>query len=110
VAGSAVTVTTLGIGTAMWFVGSKARDEKESIRDRITRDTAGKGCGKLTNHPECEAFGEADRRRAAFSNAATGLFIAGGIFAAATLGYVAYEKDRVSLSITTGGAVGRYVW
>jgi hypothetical protein len=110
VTGAALTVTAFGIGAALGAVGSIARDDKDVIRARIMEDTRGLGCGKFTNHPECEAYGEVDRRRAAFSNAATGFFIAGGIFAAATVGYAAYEKDRVSVSITTGGAVGRYVW
>jgi hypothetical protein len=110
VAGSALTVAGIGTGAACWLVGSAARDEMEGIQARITKDTRGKVCGKLTNHPECEAFGEADQRRSVFSNAATGLFIIGGIAAAATLGFAAYEKNRMSLSITAGGAVGRYVW
>jgi hypothetical protein len=110
VTGAGLTVTSVGVGAACWFVSSMAHAEAESIQARILADTSGKGCGTLSNHPECEAFGEADTRRATFTNAATGLFIAGGIVAAATLGYAAYEKDRVSVSITTTGAVGRYVW
>jgi hypothetical protein len=110
VTGAALTVATVGGGAASWLVGSMAHDQADLIQARILADTSGKGCGKLSNHPECEAFGAADRRRVAFINAATGLFIAGGIVAAATLGYTAYEKDRVSVSITAGGAVGRYAW
>jgi hypothetical protein len=110
VTGSALTVTTIGIGAALWAAGSIAQDNKETLRARIMADTRGEGCGKFTNHAECEAFGEGDRRRVAFLNGATGFFIAGGILAAATVGYAAYEKDRVSISVTTGGVIGRYVW
>jgi hypothetical protein len=110
VTGSALTVTAFGIGAALGAAGSTAQDDKETLRARIMEDTRGEGCGKFTNHPECEAYAEADWRRVAFSNAATGFFIAGSILAAATVGYAAYEKDRVSVSITTSGAVGRYAW
>lgn len=110
ITGSALTITAFGIGGALWGVGAIARDEKEAAQIRITADTRGKGCGKITNHPECATFVGADERRVAFSNAATGVFIAGGILAAATLGYTAYEMDRVRFSITMGGAAGGYVW
>jgi len=111
VTGLAVAVSALGGGAACSVVASVAREEAAAMRARILADVgAAKGCGKLSNHPECELFGETERRRAAFTDAATGLFIAGGIVAAATLGYIAYEKDRVSVSITAGGAVGRFLW
>lgn len=111
VTGAAVAVSTLGGGAACSVVASMAREEVAAMRARILVDVgAAKGCGKLSNHPECELFGETERRRAAFTNAATGLFIAGGIVAAATIGYIAYENDRVSVSIAAGGVVGRFLW
>ncbi|MCK6587018.1 MAG: hypothetical protein L6Q76_05475 [Polyangiaceae bacterium] len=110
ITGSVLTITAFGIGGALWGVGAIARDEKETAQIRIMADTRGKGCGKETHHPECATFVGADEKRVAFSNAAIGVFIAGGILAAATIGYTAYEKDRVSISITMGGAAGGYVW
>jgi len=110
VTGSAAIVTTLGVGAALWRIGEIAGDEKHVIQARVMEDTRGEGCGKLTNHPECEALGRADKRRAAFSNAATAFFISGSIAAVTTLVYIAYESDRVSVSITATGATGRYIW
>lgn len=110
VTGAAVTVATFGVGVGFSFSSSMAEYESESTRARIEDATLGRGCRELTDHPECGDYVEADRRKVAFSKAASGLFVAGGVVAAATLLYVAHERGRVSASVTTSGAAVRYLW
>jgi hypothetical protein len=107
--GGSLAITALGMGTVFFAIGDIAAKEQADAKKAALAATDGVGCGKL-RHETCQTFTALDARRVTFVNASTGAFVAASVLGAATLGYAAFEKDRVSVSASVGGIVGRYTW
>lgn len=111
VLGGAATLTVAGIGAALRVNGEIAKDEAADIKQTILGDPNGAACGDPYDHHRlCNAFQRAEHSRAVNTNASTALFVVSGVLAAGTIGYLAYEFDRVRVSPTLGGVVGSVLW
>jgi hypothetical protein len=97
------------VGTVFYALADVAAKEQGDAEKAALSATDGAGCGKL-RHGACSTFIALDARRVALVDASTVSFIIATVLATATVGFVAYEKDRGSLAISAGGAVGRFVW
>lgn len=110
--GGGMSVTAASLGIVFRVLRDDAEDEEAAMFARILSEQkpAGLGCGRASYHEDCDLLRDMDAKRAAFGSVSTGSFVALGVLAAATIGYAAYEKDRVSLMPTMGGVMGRYSW
>jgi hypothetical protein len=111
--GGALAVTAASLGVVFQVVSHQAGEGAEETLARVEREQSppGLGCGKIEYHREgCNEFARLETRHVAFGDAAIGAFIASGVFGAAALGYAVYENNRVKITPSLGGIVGRYTW
>lgn len=109
--GTALVVVGINSGVILRVAADEALEESTALKELIIREAPGIACANHTDwHPRCLERIRLGERYVTYSDASTAAFIAAGVVAAGTIGFAAFEVDRVSLAPTIGGFVGRYQW
>lgn len=110
VVGGVLASTGVALGVTFTVNANSASASEKEVHDSIIN--AGQDCGDapVNQPPACADYVHFGGIHARNHNAAVWSFIGAGAFTVGTLGYVIFEKRRVSVRPTLSGMVWRYQW
>jgi hypothetical protein len=107
--GGALAVGAATVGAVMKIEANDAKAQADSMLRAVIQEN-GWHCSQFEHESRCSQIAELDAKHAVLTNAATAVFIGTGVIAAGTLGYVAFEVNRVRIKPVVGGVVGTVTW
>jgi hypothetical protein len=109
--GTTLTIIGVSSGTMLRIAADDNLERTTALVELINREKPGISCGNPAWwHPRCPERVRLDRLYVAYANASTAAFVVTGVRAAATIGFAAYETDRVTIKPTIGGLLGSFQW
>jgi hypothetical protein len=109
--GTTLTIIGVSSGIMLRIAAADNLERTTALVELINREKPGIACGNPAWwHPRCPERVRLDRLYVAYANASTAAFIVTGVTAAATIGFAAYETDRVTIQPTVGGLLGSFQW
>jgi hypothetical protein len=109
--GGTVAAISAGMGVAFRLTAGEKASEAESLAAFIQVESHGVACGNEGFwSAKCEAYSRANAQHTVYTNASTAAFIVAGITAAGSIGFAAYQIDRIRIAPTIGGITGSYQW